>query len=116
MFRQDASKDQDPDLPTENEYLIIGGVHVVPLRQKVINLGRQQDNTVVIDDPRVSRHHAQLHAVHGRLRPRLDRWDLYQRSSRPAVRGLSGGYHLPGWSRAALYPGPACCGRGTQGR
>jgi pSer/pThr/pTyr-binding forkhead associated (FHA) protein len=66
MFSQDASKNQDPDLPAENEYLIIGGVHVVPLRQKVINIGRQQDNTVVIDDPRISRHHAQLHAVHGR--------------------------------------------------
>ena len=36
-----------------------------PLVQAVINVGRMLDNDLVIDDPRVSRHHAQLRAVDG---------------------------------------------------
>ena len=50
----------------ENEFLILGGTRVVPLDKLVITIGRQHDNSVVIDDPRVSRHHAQLRAINGR--------------------------------------------------
>ncbi len=49
-----------------NPFLIIGGKQVVPLQQAVVNIGRRLDNHLVIDDPRVSRHHAQLRAVRGR--------------------------------------------------
>jgi len=50
----------------ENAFLIIEGVKVFPLRQAVVNIGRRLDNTLVIDDPRVSRNHAQLRAIKGR--------------------------------------------------
>lgn len=49
-----------------NAFLIINGHQIFPLRLAVVNLGRRLDNQVVIDDPRVSRAHAQLRAVRGR--------------------------------------------------
>ncbi|MEA3351400.1 MAG: FHA domain-containing protein [Chloroflexota bacterium] len=49
-----------------NAFLIVNGSDVFPLEQTVINIGRKTDNHLVIDDPRVSRHHAQLRAVRGR--------------------------------------------------
>ena len=48
-----------------NAFLIIEGVKVQPLTEAVINIGRRFENHVVIDDPRVSRQHAQLRAIHG---------------------------------------------------
>ncbi len=53
------------DLP-ESAFLIIEGVKVFQLKQAVINIGRRLDNTLVVDDPRVSRNHAQLRAIKGR--------------------------------------------------
>ncbi|HEX7975384.1 MAG TPA: FhaA domain-containing protein [Anaerolineales bacterium] len=50
-----------------NAFLIVDGTQVVPLTQAVINLGRRADNQVVIEDPRVSRVHAQLRVVKGRF-------------------------------------------------
>jgi hypothetical protein len=44
-------------------FLIINGTEIFPLRLNVINLGRRVDNQIVIHDPKVSRHHAQLRAV-----------------------------------------------------
>lgn len=41
------------------------GGRIYPLDQAVISIGRMLDNDLVIDDPRVSRHHAQLRAVDG---------------------------------------------------
>ncbi|MCL4530001.1 MAG: DUF3662 domain-containing protein [Chloroflexi bacterium] len=58
---------EDNDAIPENAFLIIEGVKVFPLRQAVVNIGRRLDNTLVIDDPRVSRNHAQLRAIKGRL-------------------------------------------------
>jgi pSer/pThr/pTyr-binding forkhead associated (FHA) protein len=43
-----------------NAFLILGGTNIVPLNCPVINLGRRMENQIVIDDPRVSRAHAQL--------------------------------------------------------
>ncbi len=40
-------------------YLIVGERHI-PLKDGVINLGRSDDNHIIIDDPFVSRHHVQL--------------------------------------------------------
>jgi hypothetical protein len=51
----------------ENAFLIIEGVKVFPLGQAVVNIGRRLDNTLVVDDPRVSRNHAQLRAIKGRF-------------------------------------------------
>jgi pSer/pThr/pTyr-binding forkhead associated (FHA) protein len=51
----------------ENAFLIIEGVKVYALVQTVVNIGRRMDNQLVIDDPRVSRNHAQLRAINGRF-------------------------------------------------
>jgi pSer/pThr/pTyr-binding forkhead associated (FHA) protein len=76
-----------------NAFLIIGGTQVVPLNSTVINIGRRLDNHVVIDDPRVSRAHAQLRIV-------KDRFVLFDLNS-------SGGTFVNGQrtNQSVLYPG-----------
>lgn len=49
-----------------NAFLILDGNKVFKLRQDIINLGRRLDNHVVLNDPRVSRTHAQIRLVKGR--------------------------------------------------
>jgi len=56
-------------------YLIVNGQTYVPLDRTVINIGRRRDNTIVLDDPRVSRHHCQL-------RYRFGSYVLYDLGSR----------------------------------
>ncbi|HZU86012.1 MAG TPA: FhaA domain-containing protein [Anaerolineaceae bacterium] len=60
----------EPPAPSDprplNAFLIINGHQIFPLRLAVVNMGRRLDNQVVLDDPRVSRAHAQLRAVRGR--------------------------------------------------
>ncbi|MCZ2126497.1 MAG: FHA domain-containing protein [Anaerolineales bacterium] len=56
----------DETLP-ENSFLIIEGVKFFPLTLTVINIGRKLENQLVIDDPRVSRAHAQIRAIKGRF-------------------------------------------------
>lgn len=51
----------------ENAFLIIEGVKVYTLTEPVINIGRRLENHLVIDDPRVSRNHAQLRSIKGRF-------------------------------------------------
>lgn len=51
----------------ENSFLIVEGVKIFPLILPVINIGRKLDNQLSIDDPRVSRNHAQLRAIKGRF-------------------------------------------------
>lgn len=67
---QNATSGGDPDetaaIP-ENAFLIIEGVKVHPLNESVVNIGRRLENQLVIDDPRVSRNHAQLRAIKGRF-------------------------------------------------
>jgi hypothetical protein len=48
-------------------FLILHGTKIIPLTLSVINIGRRLDNHIVIDDPRVSRNHAQLRAIKGRF-------------------------------------------------
>jgi hypothetical protein len=50
----------------EYAFLIISGGQVHPITEQVVNLGRRPDNHIVIDDPRVSRTHAQIRAINGR--------------------------------------------------
>jgi pSer/pThr/pTyr-binding forkhead associated (FHA) protein len=47
-------------------FLILEGRRHVSLNKPVVTIGRALDNDVVIDDPRVSRHHAQLRLRQGR--------------------------------------------------
>lgn len=55
------------DAIPDNAFVIIEGVKVHPLKESVINIGRRLENHVVIDDPRISRNHAQLRAIKGRF-------------------------------------------------
>jgi len=50
----------------KNAFLIVNGVKVVSLKGSVVNIGRRSGNDLVIDDPRVSRSHAQLRAANGK--------------------------------------------------
>jgi pSer/pThr/pTyr-binding forkhead associated (FHA) protein len=61
------SEPESNDAIPENAFLIIEGVKVHPLKEAVINIGRRLENHVVIDDPRISRNHAQLRAIKGRF-------------------------------------------------
>jgi pSer/pThr/pTyr-binding forkhead associated (FHA) protein len=83
---------EDNAMP-ENAFLIIEGVKVFPLRTPVVNIGRRLDNTLVIDDPRVSRNHAQLRAIKGR-------YVIFDLNS-------TGGTFINGQraSQSVLYPG-----------
>ena len=58
---------EDQSKMPENAFLIVEGVKVFPLSLPVINIGRRLDNQLVIDDPRVSRNHAQLRAIKSRF-------------------------------------------------
>jgi pSer/pThr/pTyr-binding forkhead associated (FHA) protein len=60
-----TSGDIDSGTIPGNAFLILQGTKIFPLKQSVVNIGRRLDNHVVIDDPRVSRNHAQLRAVRG---------------------------------------------------
>lgn len=77
----------------ENAFLIVDGVKVFPLTQSVINIGRRMDNQLVIDDPRISRSHAQLRAIKGR-------YVIFDLNS-------TGGTYVNGQkiSQSVLYPG-----------
>lgn len=67
----ETNTDKEPEAPEtngaipENAFLIIDGVRIQPLKEAVVNIGRRLENHVIIDDPRISRHHAQLRAIRG---------------------------------------------------
>lgn len=63
METEDASPSSQ--LPV-NAFLIVNGTDTFPLTGSVINIGRRENNHLILDDPRVSRNHAQLRAVHGK--------------------------------------------------
>ena len=58
--------DSTEEVPN-NAFLIIHGTKVFPLTKTVINIGRRMENDLTIDDPRVSRDHAQLRVSNGRF-------------------------------------------------
>lgn len=62
------------DARREQSYLILDGKRHIPLTRPVVTLGRALDNDLVVDDARVSRHHAQL-------RLRSNRYVLYDTGS-----------------------------------
>jgi hypothetical protein len=57
---------QTGDASSVQSFLILEGRRHVSLARPVVTIGRALDNDVVIDDPRVSRHHAQLRLRQGR--------------------------------------------------
>src|SRR5689334_3532114 len=61
----DYHVDEKIDRIPLNAFFVIDGVKIYPLVRSVINIGRRLENDLVIDDPRVSRNHAQLRAVEG---------------------------------------------------
>jgi hypothetical protein len=62
-----SEESEEGDNIPENAFLIVEGVKVHPLTESVVNIGRRLENQLVIDDPRVSRNHAQLRAIKGRF-------------------------------------------------
>jgi hypothetical protein len=90
---------QNQELPGETSelartaFLIIGGAKVYTIDQMVINIGRRLDNQIVIDDPRVSRYHAQIRFVR-------DKFVIFDLNS-------TGGTYVNGQrtSQSVLYPG-----------
>jgi hypothetical protein len=54
------------DASMVHSFLILDGRRHVPLVKPVVTLGRALDNDIVLDDPRISRHHAQLRVRQGR--------------------------------------------------
>ncbi|HET7011632.1 MAG TPA: FhaA domain-containing protein [Anaerolineales bacterium] len=55
------------EAPPPGAFLIIEGRRHFPLDRTVINVGRRLDNQLILDDPHVSRTHAQLRAREGRF-------------------------------------------------
>jgi len=76
-----------------NAYLVLQGTRVIPLNQSFIKLGRQLDNHIILEDPRVSRSHAQLKLVN-------DRFVIFDMNS-------TGGTFVNGQrtSQSVLFPG-----------
>lgn len=90
----EAEKDpRNAETLPENAFLIVEGVKVYPLKDPVVNVGRRMENHLVIDDPRISRNHAQLRAINGR-------YVLFDLNS-------TGGTFVNGQrtSQTVLYPG-----------
>ncbi len=50
----------------QNAQLIVNGDTTVAMTEPLVNLGRSRDNHVVLDDPYISRHHAQIRLRFGR--------------------------------------------------
>jgi hypothetical protein len=51
----------------EGAFLIVNGTGHFPLDRPVVNIGRRLDNQLILDNPHVSRTHAQLRARKGRF-------------------------------------------------
>jgi hypothetical protein len=56
----------EEEVQENKSYLIINGSKIIPLSQMAVNIGRRPDNHVVLDDPRISRVHAQIRKVRGK--------------------------------------------------
>jgi len=55
-----------PSMQFSEAFLIVGGTQIFTLDEDIINIGRNIDNDLVLDDPRVSRKHGQIRVVKGR--------------------------------------------------
>lgn len=50
-----------------NAFLIVNGLETIPLTKPVCNIGRRLENDLVVEDPRISREHAQIRAIKGQF-------------------------------------------------
>jgi hypothetical protein len=50
----------DDQQAPRNAQIIVNGQQVIPLTAPLVNIGRSRENDIVLNDPFVSRHHAQL--------------------------------------------------------
>ena len=64
MTQEEQQEIQD-SLP-EEAFLIVAGTTNFHLTEPVINIGRHSENELLLNDPHVSRHHAQLRAINKR--------------------------------------------------
>lgn len=83
----------EPKTFPKNAYLVLQGTRVIPLNQPMIKIGRQLDNHIILEDPRVSRSHAQLKLIN-------DHFVIFDLNS-------TGGTFINGQriSQSVLYPG-----------
>jgi pSer/pThr/pTyr-binding forkhead associated (FHA) protein len=67
-LQEPAATDETDDAiaPPGRPFLILGGRRHVNLLQATVSIGRALDNDVILEDARVSRHHAQLRRRYGR--------------------------------------------------
>ena len=65
-IKREEEKNENTERIPNNAFLIVHGTKVFPLNKAVVNIGRRIENDLTIDDPRVSRNHAQLRVVNGR--------------------------------------------------
>jgi pSer/pThr/pTyr-binding forkhead associated (FHA) protein len=56
-----------PEGPQGRPFLILEGERHVNINQPTVSIGRALDNDVIIEDPRVSRYHAQIRQRYGHL-------------------------------------------------
>jgi len=65
--RLDDDQGSAPESYHTSAFFIVNGTEIFQLNQGVINIGRSPENHLVLEDPRVSRYHAQLRAVKGKF-------------------------------------------------
>jgi len=63
----DSHESDHPESLPSSAFLIQQGTKIIPLDKTLINIGRRLDNQIVIDDPRVSRNHAQIRVIKSRF-------------------------------------------------
>ncbi len=61
-----VNREEDAETVPEEAFVVVDGTKVIPLTQALVSIGRRVENTIVLEDPRISRNHAELRAVKGR--------------------------------------------------
>ena len=64
LYYYDGVENETDRIPP-NAFFVVEGTRYYPLAKAIIHIGRRLENDLVIDDPRVSRNHAQLQAIEG---------------------------------------------------
>jgi pSer/pThr/pTyr-binding forkhead associated (FHA) protein len=59
---QNIEQPEEVSIPA-NVFLVFEGTKAIPLDKPHITVGRSHDNTIVLDDPRVSRHHMEIRVI-----------------------------------------------------
>lgn len=65
-----ATRSEEPEVSgqfPQDAYLIVDGTSLYRIERKIVNIGRRSDNHLVINDPRVSRMHAQIRFIDNRF-------------------------------------------------